>query len=67
MFWVCVCCGVGVVRGERCHVSAKLGPGWVYDYKVKWEMLPVIISRAVHAQLARYNQPSRLVEVSIFS
>ncbi|CAM9787899.1 unnamed protein product [Pylaiella littoralis] len=50
-------------RGERCHVSAKLGPGWVYDYKVKWEMLPVIISRAVHAQLAQYSQSSRLVEV----
>ncbi|CAB1116077.1 unnamed protein product [Ectocarpus sp. CCAP 1310/34] len=50
-------------RGERCHVSAKLGPGWVYEYNVKWEMLPVIISRAVHAQLARYGQSSRLVEV----
>lgn len=54
-----------VSRGERCHVSAKLGPGWYYDYRVKWEMLPVIISRALHAQLAKYNQSSRLVEVAI--
>lgn len=44
-------------------MSAKLGPGWVYEYNVKWEMLPVIISRAVHAQLARHGQSSRLVEV----
>lgn len=44
-------------------MSAKLGPGWVYDYKVKWEMLPVIISRAVHAQLGQYGHSSRLVEV----
>ncbi|CAM9249952.1 unnamed protein product [Scytosiphon promiscuus] len=50
-------------RGDRCHVSAKLGPGWIDDYKVKWEMLPVIISRALYGQLARFNQPSRLVEV----
>lgn len=51
------------LRGERCHVSAKLGPGWNYEYKVKWEMLPVIISRALHEQLAKNGQPSRLVEV----
>lgn len=51
------------VRGERCHVSAKLGPGWVYEYKVKWEMLPTIISRAIHAQLEQLGQSSRLVEV----
>lgn len=50
-------------RGERCHVSARLGPGWNYEYRVKWEMLPVIISRAVHAQMAKNNQPARLVEV----
>lgn len=56
--------GVCLGRGERCHVSAKLGPGWIFEYKVKWEMLPVIISRALHAQLAQYNQPSRLVEVT---
>ena len=57
-----------LIRGERCHVSAKLGPGWVYEYKVKWEMLPVIISRAIHEQLARNGQSCRLVEVrALFS
>lgn len=45
-------------------MSAKLGPGWLNEYKVKWDMLPAIISRALYAQLARVNQPSRLVEVS---
>ena len=71
-FFVLVSCARGLdggwgghgLRGERCHVSAKLGPGWNYEYKVKWEMLPVIISRALHEQLAKNNQPSRLVEVS---
>lgn len=47
-------------------MSAKLGPGWVYEYKVKWEMLPTIISRAIHAQLAQHGQSSRLVEVRFF-
>lgn len=54
-------------RGSRCHVSAKLGPGWNYEYRVKWEMLPVIISRALHAQMAKYGMPPRLVEVGLGS
>ncbi len=63
LFCMCVRCTENANRGERCHVSAKLGPGWVYEYRVKWEMLPVIISRAIHAQLAQHGQSSRLVEV----
>ncbi|CAM9124767.1 unnamed protein product [Choristocarpus tenellus] len=50
-------------RGERCHILSKLGTGWFRNYRIKWEMLPVIVARAVQAELTMGHQPGRLVEV----
>lgn len=61
----CMCTRL-LSRGDRCLVTDQLGPGWQFEYRVKWEMLPVIISRALHAQLAKYHS-SRLVDVSMWS
>ncbi|CAM9580962.1 unnamed protein product [Discosporangium mesarthrocarpum] len=55
-------------RGERCSISAKYGAKWMDNYRVRWEMLPVIIARAVQAQVSKHQQvPRMVVRTVVFS